>query len=432
VKPRVVALLSLLALAAPGCVDSRPPNAPAGSITVIGTVSAPPGSATASADASESRGPKPRRPDALRVRPAPWGDALDAAIGDAPMSVSIAIGGRLRFSHLGDARRPPASNEKLLLSMALLDRFGPRARISTTAEIEGRIRNGTVRGDVWIVGHGDPEVDDDAIDRLASALADADVDRITGSVVGDTSAFDRGRWAPGWHRIALSYVSIPTALTFDANADANGFVFDPERRAAAAMTDDLEADGVDVGGAPGAGRVPDDARTIGRIRSAPLVEILRRQNTSSINLDAEVLTKRLGAVELGRATTRAGGRAIERWAREHGARVAAHDGSGLSYANRVGTDDLVRLLCEAERESWGDALRSTLPSAGAGTLAGRLAGLDVRAKTGTLIEGDSALSGWVRTRSGAWAAFSILSTGMSKDAAVALEDEVVRFVAEHA
>ncbi len=369
-------------------------------------------------------------PDGLRSRPAPWTGALEAVIGDAPMSASVAIDGRLVFSHLGGVPRTPASNEKLLLSMALLDGFGPRARIPTTVEVKGRLRSGVVRGDAWIVGHGDPEVDDAAIERLAGALADAGVRRVEGSIVGDTSTFDRSRWAPGWHRIALSYVSVPTALAFDANADAAGFVRDPERRAASAMTSDLEREGVDVEGTAAAGSVPDDAHPIARIRSAPLVEILARQNASSINLDAEVLNKRLGDAVFGHGTTRAGGRAIERWAFEHGANVVAHDGSGLSYANRVRTDDMVRLLSSVAREPWGPALRSTLPGAGEGTLDGRLAGVDVRAKTGTLIEGVSALSGWVRT-DGGWAAFSILSAGMGKADAVALEDRVVRFVAEH-
>jgi D-alanyl-D-alanine carboxypeptidase len=63
-------------------------------------------------------------------------------------------------------------------------------------------------------------------------------------------------------------------------------------------------------------------------------------------------------------------------------------------------------------------------------LAGRLGGVLVRAKTGTLLEGISALSGYVRpTGSRRWLAFSIMSEGLSKDRAVALEDAVVRIVA---
>ena len=430
----LAACLLVIACAA-GCSDANARPSDAGSraptaATAPRNVPSSEGSAPTSTEAkrpSESMG---ETPAPFALRPAPWGDALEALIGGRPASVSVAIDGRLRFSHLGEVPRAPASNQKLLLSMALLDRFGPRSRIATAVAIEHPVRDGVVRGDAWIVGDGDPAVNDSTIERLADAIAHDGVRRVTGSIVGDTSAFRRDRWAPGWHRIALSYVSVPTALTFDANADASGFVLDPERRAAAAMTDDLRQDGVAVEGRPGDGRVPRDAMVVERVRSAPLVELLRDQNVGSVNLDAEVLGKRLGAVAFRtRASIADGAQAIERWAADRGVRVVARDASGLSYANRITTDGMVRLLSLAEREPWGDALRSTLARPGVGTLGGRLAGLDVRAKTGTLIGGISALSGWVRRPDGRWAAFSILSSGMAKADAVALEDAVVRFLA---
>jgi serine-type D-Ala-D-Ala carboxypeptidase/endopeptidase (penicillin-binding protein 4) len=372
-----------------------------------------------------------RRPFVLRA--APWGGPLDTLIGHLPVSVSVAIGGRLRFSHLGSVPRAPASNEKLLLSMALLSRFGPDSRIATTVEAGRPIRHHILHGNAWIVGHGDPELDDGAVERLAEALSRDGVRRIEGSVIGDTSMFRRDRWAPGWHRIALSFISIPTALTFDANADVNGFVFAPERRAAAALTDDLERLGVDVTGAPRAGAAPRPATAVARVRSARLVRILRDQNTNSINLDAEVLGKRLATLTFhAPASIADGARAIRRWAARRGVRVVARDASGLSYANRVTTDGMVRLLSLADRAPWGRALRSTLARPGLGTLRDRLAGIDVRAKTGTLLEGVSALSGWVRRASGGWAVFSILSAGMATDEAVSIEDNVVRFLAVRA
>ena len=388
-------------------------------------------SATAGVHAEPS--PASDRPrSGFSLRRAPWSAALDRLIGDAPASVSVAVGGVLRFSHRGHVPRAPASNEKLLLSMALLARFGPHARIPTTLEVARPIRGRVARGDVWIVGHGDPETDDATIERLASALADR-VRRITGSVVGDTSTFVRDRWAPGWHPIARSFVSIPTALTLDGNVDAGGFDLHPELRAATLLTADLRALGVRVAGSPRTGGVPTRTRTLARIRSAPLVAILRDQNAYSNNLDAEVLGKWLAAATLGRRPSIPdAGRAIRRWAARRGVRLRAFDASGLSYADRVTTDGMVRLLSLAERRPWGAALMSTLPSPGVGTLVGRLPGLDVRAKTGTLLEGESALSGSVRDRRGRPITFSILSAGMRKEAAVALEDAVVRFLAARA
>jgi D-alanyl-D-alanine carboxypeptidase len=69
-----------------------------------------------------------------------------------------------------------------------------------------------------------------------------------------------------------------------------------------------------------------------------------------------------------------------------------------------------------------------MPTGGQGTLEDRLHGIPVRAKTGTL-SNISALSGWVWLRQEkAWATFSILSGGMPKYTAAAIEDRIVRVV----
>jgi serine-type D-Ala-D-Ala carboxypeptidase/endopeptidase (penicillin-binding protein 4) len=384
-------------------------------------------SAASAASAASSRAVR------LRIRPGSWMQDADRLLAGLPVSVSIRRGRRPIYSRLGDIPRAPASNEKLLLSMALLDRLGPRTSIPTTAEAAS-VRGGVVHGDLWLVGHGDPEVDAGTLATLARRVRRSGIRVVRGSVVGDTSTFSRERSAPGWHRIALDFISIPTALTFEANADGHGFVLDPERRAAAALTRALTSAGVRVRGRPDAGSVPAAARPRARVRSSPLIDILRRQNLASSNLDAEVLDKLLGAMAAGPpGSIEKGAAAIEAWAARHGVDVVARDGAGLSYADRVTTDGMVDLLCDARRSPWGAAFRSTLPPAGRGTLAGRLAGVPVRAKTGTLIHGVSALSGWVRLeRSGRWAEFSILSSGLAKERAVAVEDTVVSMISRRA
>jgi D-alanyl-D-alanine carboxypeptidase/D-alanyl-D-alanine-endopeptidase (penicillin-binding protein 4) len=372
----------------------------------------------------------PPRPD--RVRQEPWMRALDRLIGDRPVSVSVETRGVRIYGHLPKVPRTPASNEKLLLSMVLLDRFGPDYRIATEAAGSGRVRDGVLRGDLVLVGHGDPELGADDLYTLAMRLRRTGLTRVTGSVVGDTSGFVRDRTAPGWHPIALSYVGLPTALSFEGNVDANGFVLDPERRAAATLAEDLRAVGVDVDGGARAGEAPDGLRTIAAVRSAPLEDILTRQNVSSINQDAETLSKLLATDVWGKPGTIArGADYIEEWANARGADVRLHDASGLSYANRVTTADMAMLLNRALQRSWGNDLLTSLAVPGDGTLGGRLSGLEVRAKTGTLIGDVSALSGYVRLRSGRWASFSIMSE-LPKDEAVALEDAIVRAIAANA
>jgi protein MpaA len=358
-----------------------------------------------------------------------WSAEAEQLLGRLPVSASLAVGGRLVFSHVGGVPRAPASNEKLLLSMALLDRFGPRYRIPTS--VRGpRPGGGVVSGNLWLVGHGDPELDDTGLARLARELQAKGIRHVQGSVIGVSGTFTRERWAPGWRKIALDFVALPTALVYRANTGPNGYVFDPELRAAAVLTADLRALGVRVSGSAGTKAHPPPDPVLATIRSAPLRTILRDQNRDSLNFDAEVLAKLLGAAVYGSpGSTAKGAHAVEQWAARAGARIRAYDGSGLSYRDAVTTDALARLL---DRDRWAATLRSTLPGPGQGTLAGRLHGIPVRAKTGTLFAQVSALSGWVRLRSHRWAAFSILSHGLAKGEAVGIEDRLVAIFARAA
>ena len=125
-----------------------------------------------------------------RALAAPWTLEADRLIGRLPMSVSVRERGRLVYAHAGNLPRTPASNEKLLLSMALLAHFGPAYRIPTT--IEGlRPTHGIIGGDLWLVGHGDPELNDAALQRLARTLRARGTRAVRGSVIGATNTFSR-------------------------------------------------------------------------------------------------------------------------------------------------------------------------------------------------------------------------------------------------
>lgn len=373
-------------------------------------------------------GSERRSPD-RPVPAAPWTQRVDRLLAGLPVSVSIGLDGQFLYRHRDTVRRPPASNQKLLLSMALLDELGPGFRIPTVAAAAEAPRDGVLEGDLWILGRGDPETGPAQLRALAERIEDAGVRAVRGSVVGGTGFFRHDWWAPGWQSFHPGrYIALPTALTFEANR--GGVATDSERRAAEALTRELEARGVPVDGPPDARRPPRGLDAIASVWSAPLADLLARQNVGSVNFHAEVLGKLLGARVFGLPGTIAkGADAIESWANEHGVRIEVHDGSGLSYTSRVSTAGFVRLLWAAEGQPWGGVLRRTLPPAGQGTLRGRLHGVRVRAKTGTITIG-SALSGWVwLAREGAWAEFSILSTGLPKPEASRIEDAVVRIVA---
>lgn len=367
--------------------------------------------------------------------PPGWAQDIDEAIDGHDVSVAIAVHGDWLYRHGAWKQRTPASNQKLLLSMALLHRTSLGTRVRTQVFAEGTTTNGVLRGDLWIVGHGDPEVDRATMIALARAVDASGIERVRGRVMGATTGFLRDWWAPGWQDyFPRDYIALPTALAFEGNADARGaHIRDPERRAARSLTNALRARGVPVTKDAGAGIPPTGLRRVVTRRSASFEVLLRHMNRRSRNFHAEVLGKWLGSLVHGGAGSIAkGARAIENFAGARGVTLVANDSSGLSYGNRVRPQDLVALLRFAQQRPWGPSFRAGLATGDQGTLEDRLLGVKVRAKTGTLIA-ISTLSGYVwLEREGTWAEFSIMSRGMSKSAAVAIEDRIVRIVANRA
>ncbi len=376
---------------------------------------------------------------------AQWKQRIDRLIGDRTMGVAVADEGRTIYTRFAQRRRVPASNEKLLLTMALFDELGVDRRIVTSAAMSGRIEDGVLKGDLWILGRGDPSFGSSRYDkglpfrgtligRLARRVIGAGVVEVTGRVIGSTSYFSHDWYALGWQQdFASRYVALPSALSYDGNVVKGRHIDNPEQLAARAFKRRLEEFGVIVHGRATAAPEPSVVTQIARVTSAPLEVLARFMNRKSSNFFAEVLGKLLGAEIYGPpGTIDKGAAVIESWASQHGEDIDALDSSGLSYANRASAMSLVNLLGLAEDQPWGGALRWGLPRGGQGTLKDRLRGYKVRAKTGTL-DNMSALSGWVwLDRRGSWAEFSILSSGMPKSTASAIEDRVVRILQRRA
>lgn len=364
-----------------------------------------------------------------------WQRRIDALVDGAQVSVTIGDEGVFWYRHLATTPRIPASNEKLLLSMALLATIEPDRLIATRAMAVAEPVDGVLDGDLWLVGHGDPEVTRATLDLLAQGVESAGITRVTGSVIGDTGPFARDWWAEGWKDyFTADEVPFPTALTFRGNVGPEGrHIDDPELRAASYLTKALRRRGVEVVGDASMSRLEDPLMKIATASSAELIDIVRRMDVDSINFDAEVLGKLLGFETSGTGSIAAAADAIDAFTSTNGAPgFEHHDSSGLSYADRVTTQGMVRLLWSVDQQPWGPQLRLALPTGGQGTLEGRLGHLRVRAKTGTLTE-ISALSGWVwSTKIEDWVSFSILSSGLSKDEAIRIEDGIVALVSERA
>jgi D-alanyl-D-alanine carboxypeptidase/D-alanyl-D-alanine-endopeptidase (penicillin-binding protein 4) len=109
----------------------------------------------------------------------------------------------------------PASNTKLFTTALALATLGPDYRFHTTLESRGSLEaNGRLRGDLVLVGRGDPnlsnrkfpydkkEEHDGPAEKALAELADAAVARgvkeVEGDIVTDDSYFDYERYPSGW------------------------------------------------------------------------------------------------------------------------------------------------------------------------------------------------------------------------------------------
>jgi D-alanyl-D-alanine carboxypeptidase/D-alanyl-D-alanine-endopeptidase (penicillin-binding protein 4) len=107
--------------------------------------------------------------------------------------------GRVLYDRSGDTVLIPASNMKLLVSAAALDTFGPEHMFVTRIYSAGTLStDGTLVGDIVLVGGGDPVLKRKDLAELARSVAEKGVRRVKGVVVGDDTLFDDVRLGLGW------------------------------------------------------------------------------------------------------------------------------------------------------------------------------------------------------------------------------------------
>jgi D-alanyl-D-alanine carboxypeptidase/D-alanyl-D-alanine-endopeptidase (penicillin-binding protein 4) len=372
---------------------------------------------------------------AVGSRVAAFGSAVGGSSG--VWAYDTETGRQLSRWHAG-TRRTPASVEKLLTSSTALDRAGPAARFETTAATTGTIADGILTGDLYLEGHGDPSFDYRDLGRLARAVRDIGVSKITGQVYGDESYFDSRRGGPASGYATSYWVGPLSGLALNQGRMApygHGFQTDPPRFVAKRFAAKLEAVGVTVAGVPRKGVAPATAVPIATVWSPSLAGLVKHMNTSSDNYYAEILIKALGAAYGAGGTTSRGAAVVRRFVRENGFSARVVDGSGLSRRNAVSPSAIGHLLVKALDKPWFDAFYRSLPLAGvSGTLKKRMRGTAAagrcRAKTGTLIA-VSALAGYCRSRSGHRIAFAILMNRVNIWSAHRAQDRIAATLAAY-
>lgn len=371
--------------------------------------------------------------------------ADDPALGKLSGVVVDPNTGEVLWEQDADRPLPPASTTKVLTAAAALLTLKHNGTLTT------RVVQGDEPGEVVLVGGGDPTLSalpkgDSTLYPGGASLDDLvkQVRKATGGAVDtvsvDTSAFAGDTRGPGWAPDdAPSTYAAPVQSAMLDGGRENPTDIDSPRTAdpAGALAEELaerldaEVFGDDV-------QAPEGAKVLGRVRSAPVDELVDTMLGDSDNVLAEAMARQVAA-EAGEEPSFSG--ASEAMTRVLGDAgfdlegVELADASGLSTENRIPA----RLLTEVLAAAAGDGaqarklrpLLSGLPVAGgSGTLADRYTEGStarargwVRAKTGTLSDVNT-LAGMVVDKDGGVLVFALMSSGTSPDDARPALDEI--------
>ena len=160
---------------------------------------------------------------------------VDQAVKAEPLKGAVVgvmvqdVAGHVLASREPGRRMGPASNLKLVTTGTALHALGPDFRFETGIGYTGTVEDGTLHGDVYIIGGGDPTigvVDTVAVKpdalfwRWKSMLKDAGISRIDGRIIGDGRAYEghleNTTW--GYDDTGTYYGAGCNALSFYENA----------------------------------------------------------------------------------------------------------------------------------------------------------------------------------------------------------------------
>jgi D-alanyl-D-alanine carboxypeptidase/D-alanyl-D-alanine-endopeptidase (penicillin-binding protein 4) len=363
------------------------------------------------------------------LRNAQWGAlVLDAARGDTLYAVNA---GRLFV---------PGSNQKLVTAAVALAVLGPDFRFTTRLASSGEVNDGTLSGDLVVLGTGDPSFSDRMRDGdamaplrdLADSLRARGILRIDGALRRGTPVFTDAPigfgWA--WDDIGTGYGATVGDLMFNEAFAPASVIIDgvrdtmPPRRPRyenflGALYAALRERGITVrAGFDWSTTVPDSGLgTLVTFSSPPLREILPHFQKESLNQIGEILLKTIGLRVTGAGRADSGATVVAKHLLAWGADSSdfvVRDGSGLSRHNWASPRTMARVLMVMQRDTTWSVFRSALPIAGIdGTLERRMRGTpaagNARAKTGSM-DRVRAISGYISS-GGRELVFSLMANG---------------------
>ncbi|WP_144510260.1 D-alanyl-D-alanine carboxypeptidase/D-alanyl-D-alanine-endopeptidase [Bacillus sp. FJAT-22090] len=147
----------------------------------------------------------------------------DSRMKKASTSITIrkASTGEVVYQHYADKGITPASSLKLLTGAAALETLGENYRFATTVLTDGKVKNGTINGNLYLKGQGDPTLLKGHFDNFADGLVKQGVKKVSGNLVGDDTWYDNIRLSAGIlaEDEPYYYAAPISALTLSPNGD---------------------------------------------------------------------------------------------------------------------------------------------------------------------------------------------------------------------
>jgi D-alanyl-D-alanine carboxypeptidase/D-alanyl-D-alanine-endopeptidase (penicillin-binding protein 4) len=155
--------------------------------------------------------------------------ASEKPLDDALIGVmAVSENGDTLVNYNGFRKLIPASNTKLLTTGLAMYELGPDYRFATSIGHTGKVRRGTLHGDIYVIGGGDPTIAssdsialpvDSLFSKWKAIIEKAGIKRIKGKIIGDGRYFDgpivKSSWS--YDDLGTDYGTGSNALAFFEN-----------------------------------------------------------------------------------------------------------------------------------------------------------------------------------------------------------------------
>lgn len=140
--------------------------------------------------------------------------------GTLGIVVRAADTGETVFRYNSEKSFIPASNNKILSSVAALSLLGKDFRFRTEFYLGGGIHGNVAHGGLYVKGFGDPTIDLEKLELIAKRIKNLGVNRIDGGILLDGSYFDETYYGEGWDPEWVGEAFCPpvAAISFNYNS----------------------------------------------------------------------------------------------------------------------------------------------------------------------------------------------------------------------